>query len=859
MNKKPQRATLMQLQTSPPIKIVITAAGMLALILLVYFFSIPNPNMILIVGLVLFSALFGFEGGIVAAVIMFVYTLYFFSTDHSFFRFTFQNLVKVIVSLVGICADMLLVCLLKRAELQAFREVDALTERLREENEHLKTISITDALTGVRNRMALRQDFDSYLNHEVTVMMLDLDRFKSINDTNGHEEGDRILRETGRLLSDVFGEEHCYRFGGDEFLVIAPDLSAQEFARKLEAVMADRPTLTVDGKKSPVGYSVGYVHEFLDNSRSLRRLFTVADERMYQAKREKTRANPAPAPSGDGAPKPREYTVGQMQAYLAKMSGSYDLARAVDPIECRVLELGKDGSVSLKESCYGIWHADQRCVNCSSAAACRTGCRHEKDEQFQDQIFHIQSDPVRLRLPDGAAFDAVVELVTVEKQTESAADVNDRAAENAVGAADHYQALHDSLTKLLNEGAFYEAAREAILNQPGSLWVMITANIREFRLINTLFGEQRGNEVLARTADVLRQTAEKAGGLCGRLGGDHFGLLVPRATFREDMLTDAARVLSNAYSSGLYTFCIHFGVYAMEDASIPVSVMCDRANTALRTIRNDLHATVAWFDCEMMQKSLFEQEVISGFEAVLEAGQFQMYLQPLIEEGGRIFGAEALARWNRPDGSVILPESFIETLERAGLIHKLDRYVWECAVQQLARWSQAGENELVISVNMSAMDFYSMDVYSALTELVRKYRVDSRRLRLEITETALLKDPEQSSRIVSALRGQGFLVEIDDFGKGHSSLMMLKDIRADVLKLDMSLLREIETEPRDRIILESVIRMADSLGMELIAEGVETEEQLRLLSSMGCRRFQGYYYSRPLSVPEFEAKYTAIR
>lgn len=860
MNDSRKKQTLMQLQISPLKRIVITAAGMLALILLVFCFNIPNPNMILIAGLVFFSALFGFEGGTVAAIIMFVYTLYFFSTDHNFVSFTPLNTVKVFVSLFGISVDMAFVCLLKRAELQAFEEVDALTEKLRVENEHLKTISLTDALTGLRNRMALRQDFDSYMRREVTVMMLDLDRFKSINDTHGHDEGDRILRETGKLLADVFGQDHCYRFGGDEFLIIAPDLSLAQFRQKLDAVMAARPTLTLDGGQSPVGYSVGYVHALLNSSQDLRRLFSVADERMYEAKREKNQPElPEVKPlNAETDARPAEYTVREMTSYLREMSGSYDLARVVDPIECRVLELGKDGQISMKENCYGIWHADQRCVNCSSALACRTGCHHEKDEKFEDKVFHIQSNPVRLRLPDGGAYQAVVELVTIGTDTESAQQANDRAAENADGSADRYQARHDSFTRLLNEDAFYGAAREAILEKPDSLWVMITANIQDFRLVNTLFGEQRGNEVIAQTAAVLRQIAEQAGGLCGRLGGDRFGLLVPRAGFREETLTSAADALSSAFSSGLYTFRIHFGVYEMEDASIPVSVMCDRANTALRTIRDDLKKTVARFDHEMMQRSLFEQEIISGFEGALASGQFHMYLQPLVEENGRVFGAEALARWHRPDGSIVNPEAFIEALESAGLIHRLDAYMWECAVRQLALWSEAGENELVISVNMSAMDFYSMDVYSVLTGLIQKYHADSGRLRIEITETALLEDPALSGAIVSELRGQGFLVEIDDFGKGHSSLMLLKDIQADVLKIDMSLLRQIETEPRDRIILESVIRMARSLGMELIAEGVETEEQLRMLCSMGCRCFQGYYYSRPLPAEKFQEKYAAI-
>jgi diguanylate cyclase (GGDEF)-like protein len=277
----------MQLDVSLTKKILITILIMLVLIAFVYYFNIPNPNMILIAGLVLCSALFGFGGGIVAAVIMLFYTLYFFSTDNSFIQFTPENMQKVGVSLVGIVVDMVLVCSLKRSEMQAFSEVHDLTEQLHEENERLKNLSLIDALTRVRNRLALRQDYDSYKGHEVTVMMLDLDDFKSINDTQGHAEGDRMLQETGRLLSDTFGNEHCYRYGGDEFLIIVPDISEEEFKQKLDQMLTRKPILMIDGKETKAGFSFGYVHDHLNESVELRKLISAADERMYNAKRDK--------------------------------------------------------------------------------------------------------------------------------------------------------------------------------------------------------------------------------------------------------------------------------------------------------------------------------------------------------------------------------------------------------------------------------------------------------------------------------------------------------------------------------------------------------------------------------------------
>ena len=201
---------------------------------------------------------------------------------------------------------------------------------------------------------------------------------------------------------------------------------------------------------------------------------------------------------------------------------------------------------------------------------------------------------------------------------------------------------------------------------------------------------------------------------------------------------------------------------------------------------------------------------------------------------------------------MIMPGDFIEILEQAGLIHELDMYIWECAVSQLAKWKDTKLNDLSISVNMSAKDFFSLDVYEVLTALIDKYNVEAKKLRLEITETCLLEEPESSDRVIRKLRERGFLVEIDDFGKGFSSISMLKQIQADVLKIDISLLHEIEGKTRSNIILRSIINMAYDLGMEVISEGVENDKQLEELCDMGCHFFQGFFFYKPLPVSEFE-------
>ena len=554
--------------------------------------------------------------------------------------------------------------------------------------------------------------------------------------------------------------------------------------------------------------------------------------------------------------KATEYTVEELKTFLKEMSERYALARVVDPIECRIIELQDDGKINMNESCYGIWNAKQKCINCSSALACKTGCHQEKAEHFKDNYYFVQSNPVKLKLSNGSVYDAVVELVNVEKESEVA--VNNREAENVGTRAAHYLAHHDSLTNALNADSFYELARGMIKNRSDKSWVMITSNIMNFRLVNTLFGDQKGNEVLAKTAALLREISESSRGLCGRLGSDQFAVLISKNKYREEHLSNIAQTLSDNYNSGIYTLHIHFGVYEIDDPSIPVSVMCGRANSALRTIREDLSKTVAYFDDAILQKILLEQTVLGSFEEALSSGQFKMYLQPLVRKDGSVLGAEALARWYRPDGTMVMPGDFIETLETAGLIHKLDRYMWELAAKQLSLWKETERQNFFISVNVSAKDFYSIDVVDVMTKLVEKYGVDSRMLRLEITETALLGNPDKCDSIISGLRQKGFLVEIDDFGKDNSTLSFLKDIKADVLKIDMSFLHEIKDRERSRIILKSVISMADSLGMDVITEGVETEQQLLSLSAMGCNHFQGYFFSRPIPVDEFEMKYSSV-
>ena len=431
---------------------------------------------------------------------------------------------------------------------------------------------------------------------------------------------------------------------------------------------------------------------------------------------------------------------------------------------------------------------------------------------------------------------------------------NDRTEEIESLEHEKYRASHDRLTGLLNREQFYLDTSERLHQNPDKKYCIRCSNIRDFKLVNELFGIEKGNDILLRQAELMR-THTGAGALCARLQGDRFAVCMEQKAFREEMLLEIVEKIQEEVNNSSFRLHVFAGVYNIQNPKEPVSIMCDKANLASETIKNDYHSSLAYYDDELLKRSIEERRIIGEFERALEQNEFVMFLQPQVDEAGKAYGAEALVRWEHPERGLLSPAVFIDILEKAGLIYKLDRYIWETAAEKLAEWKKNNAGAYHISVNISTKDFYLVDVYETFTGLVQKYEIDPEMLKLEITETALMSDFKKNMEILKRLQDFGFKIEIDDFGSGYSSLNMLKDISADVLKIDMGFLRASENEVKGKDILESIIVLADKLGMEVITEGVETEKQLSMLTRMGCKMFQGYYFSRPVPVDEFEEKY----
>lgn len=418
----------------------------------------------------------------------------------------------------------------------------------------------------------------------------------------------------------------------------------------------------------------------------------------------------------------------------------------------------------------------------------------------------------------------------------------------------NFRANHDSVTGLYNREHFFEAATELIKKHPEKKFRIVCTDIKDFKLINDMYGDEMGNQVLRSEADLIRKYAD-ANAVYGRINADRFAMCMPAEHFDEEPIITQISKLKDMFNKSNYHMHIYIGVYEVVDINEAVGTMCDKALISIENIKGDYHRIISYYDWKLLDHELQKRQLVGEFEKAVSDEQFCIYLQPQTDQYGKCYGSEALVRWKHPERGLIMPGYFIELLEEAGLIYRLDEFVWELAVRQLKKWKDAGRDDLYISVNISARDFYYIDVYTVITGLVNKYGVSPSALRLELTETALASDLAEIMDLLARLKNKGFIIEIDDFGSGYSSLNMLKDICADVVKIDREFLRETENTKRSRDILEVIISLSKKMNMAVVAEGVETLSQVNMLADMGCEIFQGYYFSKPISVEEFEKKY----
>lgn len=415
--------------------------------------------------------------------------------------------------------------------------------------------------------------------------------------------------------------------------------------------------------------------------------------------------------------------------------------------------------------------------------------------------------------------------------------------------------IFDKLTGLYNRNGFFLKVEEQLKESTEEDFLIICSDVKNFKLVNDIFGMAAGDELLLKITEAIQKNNIPSS-VYGRLENDRFALFLP-VKYKQLIIDSVVEKAFRIERAVDYLIHIDIGIYEITDREIPVSIMCDRAIMALNTIKENLQEVVAYYDDAMRAEALKEQELVGRLQRAIEEEELQIHLQPQVDCNGKGIGAEALIRWQHPEKGLLMPGAFIELFENNGMIAKVDRYIWETVCRQLKKWKEEGRKYVYLSVNISPKDFYYMDICQVFTDLVKKYDIAPENLRLEITETAFMKNSEQQLKLIDKLRENGFIVEMDDFGSGYSSLNMLKDIEVDIMKLDMKFFSKTKNEDRAKKILKMVVGLSKELNMPVIAEGVETEEQVKFLTKIGCNMFQGYFFAKPMPVSQFEERYLA--
>lgn len=408
---------------------------------------------------------------------------------------------------------------------------------------------------------------------------------------------------------------------------------------------------------------------------------------------------------------------------------------------------------------------------------------------------------------------------------------------------------HDQLTNLYCAAAFYQKARTKIEEEEQD---MIVIDIERFQMINEVFGRSVGDKLLKDFARFLSGLHNAEEGIFCRAYADTFYICMP--THRKFYLELEEKV--KRYF-GKYPLPVHIstkiGVYSVKDTTISVEQMCDRAFLAMEDISQKETSKIGFYNEELHKKLIMEHQILDSVPQALKNHDFLMYLQPKVEMSTRkIVGAEALIRWEHKDFGWVRPDQFIPLLEKRHQIYQIDKYIWEEACKALKYRKEHHLSKIAISVNVSRDDLYEDDLIEVLNDLIIKYELDPKQLHLEIIERAYVDDSAHMYQILTRLREQGFIVEMDDFGTGESSLAMLADMPIDYIKLDRKFLVSGLHDKRHIEVIRAMINLAKTLDIDVLAEGIETKEQEEILYELGCRYAQGYFYGKPAPDIDFE-------
>lgn len=418
----------------------------------------------------------------------------------------------------------------------------------------------------------------------------------------------------------------------------------------------------------------------------------------------------------------------------------------------------------------------------------------------------------------------------------------------------------DSQTGTYNSTGLTKFATNLSMKGEFYKYTSLYLNIKNFRYINKSYGYRIGDKVLVAYGHNLTNFVGERG-IIAHLGGDNFFALI-----KDDIVEDFIKHISNLtisldYTSAAKSFELSTcaGLYSIEVNST-IGDMMNNANIAYKAARNSIHKNYMWFNNDMLLETMHKKEVLCLFSKALTTKEFIIYYQPKVNMStGELYGSEALVRWMK-NGTLIPPMDFIPILEEDGSICQLDFYVFEQTCQDIKSWLNRGIEPVRTSTNFSRVNLKDKDFANKILSIITQYQIDSKYLEIELTEMSSLDSNEELIHFLSIMKENNIYVSIDDFGSGYSSLNMLKDLDVDMIKLDKSFIHDDDSRTKnEEAVVRNVVNLISELGMDVIAEGVETQDQKEFLKSVNCVLAQGYLYDKPMPREDFEKKLSSNR
>lgn len=413
----------------------------------------------------------------------------------------------------------------------------------------------------------------------------------------------------------------------------------------------------------------------------------------------------------------------------------------------------------------------------------------------------------------------------------------------------------DHLTGLFTKHYFFEYINEYEEYKTSINMDAVVLNIKRFHLINEIRGHLYGDLVLSFIGKKLKELFDYYEGIVCRTDGDTFYLFFEH---QDDIENTLDKYLIKPVVDKFHNLYLSFriGIYQNVPVDANIEDVFECALHACNLLRKNYKDSFSYYDAEMHNKEIFNERLINHVDKALEDKEFKVFFQPKYEIHGEkpvLCSAEALVRWVHPEYGMISPGVFIPLFEENGLIQKIDYYVWNEVGRKIREWMDRFNKVIPVSINVSRIDIYDPLLESKLMGIIERNKIDISSLMLEITESAYTSDSKTIIETITNLRYKGFLVEMDDFGTGYSSLNMVSNLPIDILKIDMSFIKNMCNNEKDLKMVEILLNISEFLKVKVIAEGVETKEQYDLLKEMGCDIIQGYYLSRPLPSDQFEA------